>query len=108
MPLKLRTRVPPNLALSSDDSDLHSLTTRPHCPFQSTGFQILERHNVVVKRVVPIGELIHVPDQVLHDAPDTVVGMKAEHISRLFEADLVVPHIVEVIDIEFDAPVELL
>src|SRR5438552_9521887 len=107
--LKLRARVPPNLALCSNDCDLHSLTSRRRCcPFESTSFQILERHNVVIEGIVPIAELIHIPDQVLHNAPDTVVGMKAEHISCLFEADLVVPNVVEVVDIEFDAPIELL
>ena len=34
-------------------------------------------------------------NQVLDDAPDVLSWMKAQNVSRLFETDLVVPHVLD-------------
>src|SRR5579864_4720006 len=67
----------------------------------------LQSLNVVILWVVPIAEVLHVLDQILHDALDAVVGMKAERVLGLLNTHLVVPEILLVVDGQTDRNAEL-
>ena len=67
----------------------------------------LEGPDVVVLLLVEVAELIQVVGQALYRIDDRVAGLEADDLIGLLDADLVVPEVLDVFDVDLGMDVEV-
>src|SRR5581483_2101046 len=63
---------------------------------------LLEGRDIRVLRIIQVLEFLEVVDQVINDRFDIASRMEAKHVGRFLRADLVVPEILNVLDVQSD------